>query len=169
MERIALITKSKKVNRLIFLLSLVSVVMSFLDLWMDLEAGFIQHFYAELVVFVVLLIICYLTLSEKNDLDYFTLSALSEKIESLHYEKRRNELLSKSLYERILKQFKSWGFTRAEIEVATLLIKGFSIKEIAKLRGIADKTVREQSSAIYRKSGIHSRYELAAFFIEDIL
>lgn len=169
MERNALINKSKKVNRLLFLLFLVSIVMSVVDLWVDIEAGLILHFYAELLVFIILLIICYFVVSKKNELDDFSISALSEKIESLDDEKRRNELLSRSLYERILQQFKSWDFTAAEIEVASLLIKGFSIKEISELRGSVDKTVREQASAIYRKAGIHSRAELAAFFIEDIL
>jgi DNA-binding CsgD family transcriptional regulator len=169
MERNALINKSKKVNRLLFLLFLVSIVMSVVDLWVDLEAGLTLHFYAELLVFIILLIICYLVVRKKNELDDFSISALSEKIESLDDEKRRNELLSRSLYERILQQFKHWDFTAAEIEVASLLIKGFSIKEISELRGSVDKTVREQASAIYRKAGIHSRAELAAFFIEDIL
>ena len=169
LERNALINKSKKVNRLIFILTLVSIVMSIIDLWIDWEAELILHFYAELLVFVVLLIICYLTVSKKKELDRYSISALSQKIELLDDEKRRNELLSKTLSQRILQQFKSWGFTTAETEVASLLIKGFSIKEISELRGSVDKTVREQASAIYRKAGIHSRAELAAFFIEDIL
>jgi len=37
------------------------------------------------------------------------------------------------------------------------------------LRGTAEKTARVQSMAIYSKSGLSGRYELSAFFLEDLL
>lgn len=40
---------------------------------------------------------------------------------------------------------------------------------IAQLRNTAEKTVRSQSVAIYSKSGLAGRSELAAFFLEDLL
>ncbi|MGE3608625.1 MAG: helix-turn-helix transcriptional regulator [Bacteriovoracaceae bacterium] len=66
-------------------------------------------------------------------------------------------------------QFEKWQLSLSEKEVALLLIKGFSMKEIADLRQTQEKTVRQQATAIYRKSALSGRQELAAFFLEDIL
>lgn len=48
-----------------------------------------------------------------------------------------------------------------------MLLKGLSFKEIAVVRDTVEKTVRQQASALYRKSGLSGRHELAAWFIED--
>lgn len=66
-------------------------------------------------------------------------------------------------------QLAKWGLTAAEKEVAFLLLKGFSLKEIAELRGTTEKTARVQSMAVYAKAGLSGRSELAAFFLEDLL
>ncbi|MGH8595878.1 MAG: LuxR C-terminal-related transcriptional regulator, partial [Gammaproteobacteria bacterium] len=60
-------------------------------------------------------------------------------------------------------------FTEAEREVALLLLKGLSSKEIAAVRGVSERTVREQSRAIYSKAGLTGRAALSAFFLEDLL
>jgi DNA-binding CsgD family transcriptional regulator len=54
------------------------------------------------------------------------------------------------------------GLTPAEGEVARLAGEGFSNREIAALRGSAERTVANQLRRIYRKLGIASRFELAA-------
>jgi len=66
-------------------------------------------------------------------------------------------------------QFERWGLTPAERDVALLLLKGFSLKEIAELRSTGERTARQQSLAVYRKAGLAGRAELAAFFLEDLL
>ncbi len=66
-------------------------------------------------------------------------------------------------------QLSSWKLTNTEKEVAFLLLKGLSLKEIATLRNTAEKTARTQSISIYYKSGLAGRSELAAFFLEDLL
>jgi len=73
------------------------------------------------------------------------------------------------LAESIDRQFVLWKLTAAERDVALLMIKGFSTKEIADLRKTAEKTVRLQVSAIFSKSGLQSRTQLLAYFIEDLL
>jgi DNA-binding CsgD family transcriptional regulator len=73
------------------------------------------------------------------------------------------------LSQSIDSQLASWGLSNAEKEVAFLLLKGFSIKEIAEIRSTSEKTVRVQSTAIYSKSCLSGRSELAAFFLEDLL
>ncbi len=66
-------------------------------------------------------------------------------------------------------QFDRWQLTRAERDIAWLLLKGLSHKEIAAARGAGEATVRQQAQAIYRKSGLSGRNDLAAFFLEDLL
>ena len=66
-------------------------------------------------------------------------------------------------------QFDAWQFTPAEKEIASLILKGCSHKQIADLRKSSDSTVRQQAQAIYRKSGLENRSELAAYFLDAIL
>lgn len=66
-------------------------------------------------------------------------------------------------------QLNEWSLSPSEKEVALLLLKGLSLKEIAGIRNTTEKTARVQSTAIYAKSGLSGRTELAAFFLEDLL
>jgi DNA-binding CsgD family transcriptional regulator len=66
-------------------------------------------------------------------------------------------------------QLNKWNLTAAEKEVAFLLLKGLSLKEIAEVRKTTEKTARVQSMAIYSKAGLGGRSELSAFFLEDLL
>ncbi|WP_284163039.1 helix-turn-helix transcriptional regulator [Frigidibacter sp. SD6-1] len=76
---------------------------------------------------------------------------------------------SGALHELMRAYFDSWGLTPSEAEVAQFTIKGFSIAEIAGLRGAAEGTVKSQLNAIYRKSGLAGRGQLVSLLIEDIL
>lgn len=73
------------------------------------------------------------------------------------------------LSQEIERQLNAWMLTASEKEVAFLLLKGLSLKEIAEIRKTSEKTARAQSTAIYEKSGLAGRSELAAFFLEDLL
>ncbi len=75
----------------------------------------------------------------------------------------------KNLADAIDRQFSDWGLSPSEREIGLLLLKGLSLKEIAMLRNTLEKTVRQQASSIYRKSGLSGRHAFAAWFIEDIL
>lgn len=83
--------------------------------------------------------------------------------------KAESQDILKGLGEAIARQFERWGLTPAEREVALLLLKGLSHKQVAEVRSTSERTVRQQSLAIYRKSGLAGRAELAAFFLEDLL
>lgn len=69
----------------------------------------------------------------------------------------------------IRRQFQSWKLSESEADVALLMLKGLSFKEIANMRGSLETTVRQQAVSVYRKSGLSSRTELGAFFLEDLL
>jgi DNA-binding CsgD family transcriptional regulator len=66
-------------------------------------------------------------------------------------------------------QFARWGLTEAEAEVALLLLKGLSLKEVATVRATSERTVRAQARALYGKAGLTGRAALSAFFLEDLL
>ncbi len=69
----------------------------------------------------------------------------------------------------IERQFETWGLSAAEREIGLLMLKGFSHKEIAALRGTTEATVRHQAKTIYNKAGVASRTAFCAFFLEDLL
>jgi DNA-binding CsgD family transcriptional regulator len=75
----------------------------------------------------------------------------------------------REFFKTIQWQFKQWHLTPSEQQVALLILKGCSIKEIAKIRSTKEKTVRNQASAIYNKSALTGRHELSAWFFEDML
>lgn len=65
--------------------------------------------------------------------------------------------------------FTQWALTPAERDVALFTIKGLSIQEIAALRNTSEGTVKAQSNAIYRKSGVSGRAQLLSLFLDTLL
>lgn len=86
-----------------------------------------------------------------------------------HKWKEQNSRLINGLSESIQTQLLEWGLTAAEREVALLILKGLSFKEIAEIRSTSEKTTRQQALMIYQKSKLPGRAELSAFFFEDLL
>jgi len=83
--------------------------------------------------------------------------------------KSKASRLLEGLGTQIDEQLDIWGLTTAEKEVAILLIKGVSLKEIAEFRSRSEKTVRQQASSVYSKANLENRASLSAFFLEDLL
>jgi DNA-binding CsgD family transcriptional regulator len=77
--------------------------------------------------------------------------------------------LLKGLSAAIDAQFDRWGLTPAEREVALLLLKGLSHKEVAVVREASVLTIRQQARSVYTKSNLSGRAALSAFFLEDLL
>ena len=96
--------------------------------------------------------------------DSLTLS--DNKLETLSHDMREAR---RRFSEVIKQQFHEWHLTASEQEVALLLLKGLSFREIASLRETREKTVRQQASTIYGKSGLEGRHVLAAWFLEDFI
>jgi DNA-binding NarL/FixJ family response regulator len=88
--------------------------------------------------------------------------------EGAAWRERVKDLLQ-GLGSAIDQQFDRWNLTPAEKDVALLLLKGFSHKEVAQLRSRGERTVRQQALAVYRKSKLSGRASLAAYFLEDLL
>ncbi len=91
---------------------------------------------------------------------------LTSKVSSTQQEVTR---LKKHLSDLIHEEFNRWKLTTTEEEIAIMLIKGFSMQEIAEIRNVKEKSVRQQATGIYSKSGLGNRYELTSYFIEDLL
>ncbi|MES9836777.1 MAG: helix-turn-helix transcriptional regulator [Candidatus Thiodiazotropha sp.] len=90
------------------------------------------------------------------------------RVEGMQWRSGMSELI-KGLSHGIAKQFSDWSLTTAEREVGLLILKGMSYKEIAVMRDVSEKTVRQQAHAIYRKAKLSGRAALSAFFLEDLL
>lgn len=84
-------------------------------------------------------------------------------------EQLRSSRLSGALSEYIDHQFESWKLTKSEREIARMLIHGYAFQEIAQARHTKEKTVRQQATTLYAKSGTGNRAEFVALFLEDLL
>ena len=82
---------------------------------------------------------------------------------------RETRELRQGLGLAIERQLVAWALTKAEQEIALLLLKGLSHKQVAAVRQVGEATVRQQSRAIYQKAGVDGRHDLAAFFLEGLL
>ncbi|WP_299085340.1 LuxR C-terminal-related transcriptional regulator [uncultured Paraglaciecola sp.] len=130
------------------------------DIIVDVVSG--GDSYLHIVIeFAVFLAISYVLFRE-----LLHVKALNTEIRA---EKSKTARLAGELFSVIRSQFEQWELSPSESEVAMLLIKGFSMKEIAELRNVKEKTVRLQATKIYSKSGYSGRHELAAHFIEDLM
>ncbi|OYZ19635.1 MAG: hypothetical protein B7Y39_11590 [Bdellovibrio sp. 28-41-41] len=153
-------------------LLIVAILVGF-DLFTDLKEGVIVwHIFVEGSIAVVALFGVFYILrgsfdlkhrleKEITDFSHYKKDAEAWKMESRKYV----DGLSKAIDQQLTK----WNLTVAEKEVAFLLLKGMSLKEIAEIRNTAEKTARVQSMAVYSKSGLGGRSELSAFFLEDLL
>ncbi|MBI1946436.1 MAG: helix-turn-helix transcriptional regulator [Deltaproteobacteria bacterium] len=103
----------------------------------------------------------------------FEAAGLAARLEASEAEAARWREESKELVQglgaALDKQFERWGLSPAEKEVALLLLKGLSHKEIGGVRSIGEATARQQARAVYKKAGLTGRADLAAFFLEDLL
>lgn len=80
----------------------------------------------------------------------------------------QSEHLFKGLSVAVATQFEAWELTEAESEIASLILKGASLRDIAVLRKTSEGTIRQQAQSVYRKSGLGNRSELSAYFLEDL-
>ena len=69
----------------------------------------------------------------------------------------------------IEERFAKWNLSRAEAEVALFALKGFTIAQIAELRGAASGTVRSQLSQVYAKAGVNGQPMLMSLFLDDLI
>jgi DNA-binding CsgD family transcriptional regulator len=79
-------------------------------------------------------------------------------------------LLARGEFAALLEaRFEQWGLTIAEQDVAMMGIKGFSIAEVAEMRGTSEGTIKAQNASIYRKAGVTGRNPLLVSLVEDLI
>ncbi len=76
---------------------------------------------------------------------------------------------SGAFMELLEERFSEWALTPSERDVALFLVKGLSTREIAGLRSTSEGTVKAQTNAIYRKSGVSGRAQLLSLFIDELM
>lgn len=116
------------------------------------------HISIELIVFIAISFVLFSELKHVSQLN-----------KEIKVEKSKTARLAGELLAVMHDQFARWELSSSEAEVALLLIKGLSMKEIASVRDVKEKTIRHQATSIYAKSGYAGRHELAAHFIEDLM
>ncbi len=129
------------------------------DITTDLLKGdeSLVHIFVEGIIFFAISAMLFIELRRVRRLE-----------SQVHTERERVGRLSGELLLNIRQQFEVWNLSPSECEVAMLLIKGLSMKEVSLAREVKEKTVRQQAASIYNKSGCAGRSELAAYFIEDL-
>lgn len=136
------------------------------DLLLDyVQGGGWAHIAGEFTVLVFALV-GITVLWRRLDLIRSDLQQVSTEAERWRQE---HQALLAGLSRAIRAQFAEWALTTAEAEVAMLLLKGLSHREIAEVRRTSERTIREQARAVYRKGGLSGRAALSAFFLEDLL
>lgn len=157
---------------IITILSIVTIMVTF-DLFTDSKEGVVVwHVLVEGGAGLAALFGIFYFLKDSFKLKHKLSDSL---VENVQLKKEANEWKTEAqkyiegLSQSIDQQLSKWNLTAAEKEVALLLLKGLSLKEIADIRATTEKTARVQSIAVYSKSGLSGRSELAAFFLEDLL
>lgn len=176
--------QENKIKIITFFLLLVTSILSMLDIAIDMKEGVgVEHLLHEFALWFFSVVGAYYQFRivkwQSKEMNHYKEkieelgsinSQLSEKIkqEQVGFQKKITHLSSEFL-NYIDEQFNQWAFSRGEKEIALLLIKGLSMKEIADIRGSNENTVRQQASQIYKKSQLGGRMELSAFFLDDLL
>lgn len=160
-------------DKFIAIVLLVIMVLNFFDVLTDISLGVPGwHILSESLI-VVVSGIGALFLIKDIRARTFDISILKQEL-LISDDKFRNisdEMKSaRHEYSAVIhSQFVKWSLTPSEQEVAMLLLKGLSFKEISGVRNTKEKTVRQQASVIYSKSNVEGRHEFAAWFLEDFM
>ncbi len=143
-----------------------------IDVVHDMAEGLpARHYWHELVMVGFCLIwICYqlsVVIRKRQKVERLNLE-LSKVSTERDYYLHKISSIKADFQETVDNQFNLWGLSSGEKDIALLLIKGLSMKEIAQLRSSNESTVRQQSLSIYKKSQLSNRQHLAAFFLDDL-
>ena len=68
-----------------------------------------------------------------------------------------------------LARFNAWELSKAEKEVATLILRGLSLKDIASCRSVSIGTVKSQTSSIFKKTNTENRAAFLGLFIDEFV
>ena len=160
-------------DRLIIATLAIIMFLNFIDVITDIGLGVPTWHIVEEGVIVLLsaIAVVYLVvemMSRTRELAALsiTLANADQHLANITMEMKRAR---KQYSEVIHQQFDEWRLTTGEQQVGLLLLKGLSFKEISAVRSTQEKTVRQQASTIYGKSGVEGRHAFSAWFLEDFM
>lgn len=173
-------TSERRVLSGLLLAFVLIALLSAIDIWADLREGTTPtHVTAEAAVLALGLAG---SIFMARRLVFVLRRARSAQEQALHLAEQldatraeasrwRNEArdLVQGLAAALDQQFDRWSLSPAEKEVALLLLKGLSHRDIAEVRSVTEATARQQARAVYKKGGLSGRHDLAAFFLEDLM
>jgi DNA-binding CsgD family transcriptional regulator len=159
-------------NLLIIVLG--SIFLIALEIFEDPELTFVE-IVLEMIqpTLIIIIAVGMVRLTEQFKIQHETQMLLirdleTARVEGMEWRRGMSDLI-KGLSQGIARQFGEWSLTTAEREVGLLILKGMSYKEIAVIRDVSEKTVRQQAHTIYRKAKLSGRAALSAYFLEDLL
>jgi DNA-binding CsgD family transcriptional regulator len=166
--------KQIKIKELVLItMLLIVIVINTVDFLKDIQQGDeILHIALEILTVCLSIwgIVMLFRMIKSRKEEISILNKKVEKVESdLELSHSKLKEIGREYNKYITKQFEVWSLTPSEKEVALVLLKGLSFKEIAVVRDTKEKTVRQQASTIYRKSSVAGRHEFSAWFFEDML
>ncbi len=152
---------------------LIVIILLFLDIYEDISEGAaVSHVTKEALVMLfgfvglVTLWIKYFSIKKINSNHVNDINKLKDDLNTY---KVKTYDLSHGLSALINQQLVDWKLTDSEKDVALLLLKGLSLREIAEIRSSSEKTIKQHASNLYTKANLSGRAELSAFFLEDLL
>lgn len=166
---------NKSIKFSLFFLCLL--VMAGFDIWFDFQNGIpVRYLLFETSIFFVCLVgfNFFLTKSleghsQQKQLIRSLKNQVDEKNSRLSTLNQKVLSYKEAFSNEIEQTFKQWKLTRAESEIAGLLLKGLSLKEIASIRTSNENTVRSQCTSIYKKSNLSNRSQLSSYFLDDLV
>jgi len=158
---------------LVIIVLLMVILFNALDIINDIttEASFWHIIQESVMIFLSLGLITVLIVNLKRQNKELKLLELELKTteQNLQQTDQRMQLARQQYSKVIQQQFIAWQLSESEQQIGLLLLKGLSFSEIAAVRQTKEKTVRQQASEIYKKSGVTGRHGFSAWFFEDFL
>jgi DNA-binding CsgD family transcriptional regulator len=97
-----------------------------------------------------------------------TLTVLRRSLRRTARVEEQLRIASDAFHAVLMSKFDEWQLTPSERDNALLIVKGFSIAEMARIRNKSEGTIKAQNSSIYQKSGLAGRVQLVTHFIEEL-
>ncbi len=147
-------------------------LLTLLDIREDISEGVpFRHWFHEILLVIgaigFILFKFYRAIKRIEVVDKMT-KELNRSQDEVDYYRNKIGGIKSDFFGVIQEQFKLWNFSPSEADIALLIIKGLSMKEIAELRGSNESTVKQQANAIYKKSNLSGRKNLTAYFLDDL-
>ncbi|MBA6265610.1 MAG: LuxR C-terminal-related transcriptional regulator [Colwellia sp.] len=160
-------------DRIIASVLLIIMVLNFFDVLTDISLGVpMWHVFEESMIVLISGIagvFLILEIKKRTHNERLLKNKLNASTDELNNITEEMTLARRQYSQVIHDQFELWQLTQSEQNVAMLLLKGLSFKEISAVRETKEKTVRQQASTIYNKSGVEGRHDFAAWFLEDFI